>query len=197
MLYLHNSSTNTRPMQPAGAPANSHHAWAAEPDACPDGADGSCAALAVFNAGNVSSQVVVNLTSLRLGSSNIAAPAQLCGRNLWTRRPLVPTPVVDVFAPKVRGGPPHWWFPAHTHASTAATPWSCTLCSLALLQLHAGRRDVRVERKPPPPPIVARTRDRPFHSVLSFPSQRCCSRAAALPGGVQRPAWCPKNLPKS
>ena len=104
MLYLHNSSRHQRPLQPAGAPANSHHAWVAEPDACPDGSDGSCAALAVFNAGNFSSQVIVNLTSLRLGNSTVAAPPQLCGRNLWTRRPLVPTPVVDVFAPKVRGG---------------------------------------------------------------------------------------------
>ena len=100
MLYLHNSSVNARPLNPAGAPASSHHAWAAEPDACPDGAAGRCAALALFNAGNATSQVIVNLTSLRLGS----APAQLCGRNLWTRRPLKPTPVVDVFAPKVRRG---------------------------------------------------------------------------------------------
>ena len=145
MLYLHNSSTNARPLKPAGAPANSHHAWAAEPDGCPDGAAGSCAALALFNAGNASSQVIVNLTSLRLdvsGDMRVAAPAQLCGRNLWTRRPLVPTPVVDVFAPKVRGGVPRCcaaWFPAYALPSTAAAARCGTICAVALLQLHAGR----------------------------------------------------------
>ena len=97
VLYLHNSSVNARPLKPAGAPESGLHAWAAEPDACPDGADG-CAALAFFNAGNATSQVIVDLASVRLGS----APAQLCGRNLWTRRPLKPTTMVDVFAPKVR-----------------------------------------------------------------------------------------------
>ena len=148
---MHNSSSSTRPLQPAGAPANSHHAWAAEPDACPDGVDGSCAALAVFNAGNVSSQVIVNLTSLRLGSSGIAAPAQLCGRNLWTRRPLVPTPVVDVFAPKVRGGPLRQllcWRSAHALASfhsCRGTELHCTSCGARTTARRATRCSRRAQ----------------------------------------------------
>jgi hypothetical protein len=117
VLYLHNSSANARPLKPAGSP--DHHAWAAEPDACPDGAAGGCAALALFNAGNKTSQVVVNLTALRLGDG-----PQLCGRNLWTRRPLKPTSVVDVFAPKVR---------------CCAFAW----CSARLLTLRATLRSCR------------------------------------------------------
>lgn len=107
---MHNSSTNTRPLKLADAPANKQHAWAATPDSCPAG---SCAALAVFNAADKAQKVVVNLTSLRLEVSNDqpadsgddSAPTKLCGRDLWTRRALVPTSAVDVFAPKVRCAP--------------------------------------------------------------------------------------------
>ena len=98
---MHGSSTNARPLKPLGGPE--HYAWATEPAACPAGALGGCAALALFNAGEVPGQVAVRLDTLNLTKASAAgSDVRLCGRNLWSRKALVGTPVLDVFAPKAR-----------------------------------------------------------------------------------------------
>lgn len=98
---MHNSSTNARPLKPLGGPE--HYAWATKPAACPAGALGGCAALALFNAGEAPGQVAVRLDALNLTKASAAgSDVRLCGRNLWSRKALVGTPVLDVFAPKVR-----------------------------------------------------------------------------------------------
>ena len=165
VLYVHNSSTAARPLTPRGAPDNAHHAWAAVPDACPASAVGGCAAVALFNAGNATQQVVVQLDSLNLNldldkpadsdaaANSTDAQLQLCGRDLWTRRPLRGTPVLDVFAPKVRAA----------HAAVVRCRVALLACGLLMgdraradphargghvravvrIQLHGGRRHVR------------------------------------------------------
>ncbi len=106
---MHNSSTGARPLKPLGAPDNSQHAWAATPTACPSGALGGCAAVALFNAADAAKQVVLRLQPLGLmpeskpGNATFdPAAVRLCGRNLWSRRRLVGSTVLDVFAPKAR-----------------------------------------------------------------------------------------------
>jgi hypothetical protein len=104
VLFIHNSSSSARPLQPLGAPGNEQHAWVASPASCPHGTVAGCVALAAFNAGAVAKQVVVPLSELGLLRSNAtgATGVRLCARNLWTRRPLVPSAALDKFAPKAR-----------------------------------------------------------------------------------------------
>jgi hypothetical protein len=107
VLYVHNSSAHAAPLQPLGAPDNSHHAWVARLDACPAGALGGCVALAAFNAGESEMQVAVSLTSLGLtgapsapGGGDGANSVRLCGRDLWARDTLARghgSHVLDVF----------------------------------------------------------------------------------------------------
>ena len=109
VLYVHNSSSKAQPLRPLGAPQNEQYAWAASPAACPAGALGSCAAVALFNAGNATAQVTLRLDALGLtqprnasGADDLPDGVHLCGRNLWSRKQLVASTKLSVFAPKAR-----------------------------------------------------------------------------------------------
>jgi len=84
ILYLQNSTSGNAPISPIGAPANSQHAWTARPAVCPGEAlPGRCILLALFNAGEVESNVSVDLPA-----EVLASELPLCARDLWSRQPL-------------------------------------------------------------------------------------------------------------
>ena len=150
ILFVHNSSTDARPLLPVGAPENGQHAWAATPVTCPAGAVSGCVAVALFNAGNATAQVVLRLGSLGLAGAQAATtPLRLCGRDLWRRAPLVGTTVLDVFAPKARSMRPRardvsraaWYYSQlRVGGTTSHHPSArCCCCSPSALLLRSLR----------------------------------------------------------